>query len=498
MIRRRGPRPLDTFAIPARDGGVLDEIIQPLLRENPGCSGVRLVADGEDALLLRAMSARLAVRSLDLQTYIWRDDLTGRYLAREVLAAADRGVRVRLLLDDMDARLRRTLLAALDRHPNIDIRLFNPFTTRSGTLRTLTDIFAHGSRLNHRMHNKSWCVDRRVALVGGRNVGDEYFAYSADRDFIDLDLLLLGDAVEATVAAFDRYWNSEVSLPMSYLRLTSRNRISMKRLRRKLDDSAAGSGVDAAQSHPDLPAAAALLHGPTGIQWCSDVRVVVDDPRKATHPGERPDPGVLESMVAALGAARQRLQIISPYFVPGPAATAVLQERVRVGVAVSVLTNSLAATDVAAVHSGYARYRPALLEGGVALYELKPSARPRRRPRHLRLGSSRASLHTKAAVVDEGYLFVGSFNIDPRSAMINCEMGVWVWNEVLTAQLARLFEEGTRPAHCLSLDLDERGRIRWTDQVAGVTRSYRSDPYAGHGRRLLAWLLGLLPLESQL
>ncbi len=196
MIRAGLKPSTPTTAIPPDEGGGLDQLFAEQRHALAGQSGARLVAQGTDAFVLRALSARAAIRSLDLQYYIWHSDATGRYLAHEALAAADRGVRVRMLLDDMDARSRDGLLMALDQHPQIEIRLFNPFVTRSGVLRTLGELFSSGSRLNHRMHNKAWIADGRITLVGGRNIGDEYFAASSAVNFVDLDVILAGPVVE--------------------------------------------------------------------------------------------------------------------------------------------------------------------------------------------------------------------------------------------------------------------------------------------------------------
>jgi cardiolipin synthase C len=477
----------------------LDRLLEPASVAHPGQSGALLLPDGLDAFAWRVVSIRAAERSIDLQTYIWHSDATGRFLAHEFLQAADRGVRVRLLLDDMDARSRDAILVALNRHPRIEIRLFNPFAARSGTLRTLREMFARGSRLNHRMHNKSWIVDAQLAIVGGRNVGDEYFAASEEVNFIDMDVLLTGRAIEQAVDSFESYWDNVASVPVSRLRRIGRNKYTLDELRRALQESTRLAAESAyARRLAAAPPIETLLQGADRLVWSERVTVVADDPRKANRSKESLAAGVLESMVDALSTAQSEVLLISPYFVPGAGGTAALRNLARRGVRVAVLTNSLAATDVAAVHSGYSRYRQSLLEGGVQLYELKSAAAPSEQDKRMRLGSSRASLHTKAAIVDRQRLFVGSFNLDPRSAELNCEMGAWIESEELAREMLQVFATGTALTNSYTVTLNAHGRACWTEIAEGQRLQYDKDPNAGWARRAITWLLQMLPIESQL
>lgn len=486
-------------ALAQPDDAPLERMFAQQLLAHPGKSGVGLVPDGGDAFALRAMSARAAKRSIDAQYYIWHGDTTGRFLACELLFAADRGVHVRVLLDDMDARSRDSVLMALNKHPGIEIRIFNPFAVRSGALRMIVDIFLRGSRLNHRMHNKSWIVDGRMAMVGGRNIGDEYFSASSDVNFVDLDVVLAGTAVDQAARAFDRYWNDEASAPIEQLYRTGKGKLTLDELRATLmTQSKAMAGSPYARRLRESPRLESLMAGKAQLQWCEDVRVVADDPRKVMGDSQSLEPGVLESLIDAIGQAQSELLLISPYFVPGAGGTAALRDLVRRGAEVAILTNSLAATDVAAVHSGYARYRTSLLEGGVKLHELKPTVVEEVRHPRLRLGSSRASLHTKAAVIDQQRIFVGSFNMDPRSADLNCEMGVWVASDVLAAQMRQIFAAGTTPQRSFTVTLNDREQPQWAEVSAGKVIHYDKDPQASWGRRAVTWLLQFLPIESQL
>ncbi|HEY4367549.1 MAG TPA: phospholipase D family protein [Steroidobacteraceae bacterium] len=466
---------------------------------NQGQSGAALMPDGGDAFAARVISAREAEYTIDAQYYIWHADTTGRFLAHELLAAADRGVYVRLLLDDMDARSRNPLLTTLNRHPRFEIRMFNPFPVRSSVLRTLVDVITRASRLNHRMHNKSWIVDNRVAMLGGRNVGDEYFAASAEVNFVDLDVLLTGAAVAEAATVFERYWNSDCSVPVEKLRRPLKRHRSLQRLREMLRaDAEQTERSDYAERLRESSTLESLVQRDCISIWSDRIHVVADDPRKADDTHQQLDPGVLDSMIAAIGGTRRELLLVSPYFVPGAGATAALCDLAQ-RASVDVLTNSLAATDVAAVHSGYSRYRTTLLLGGVKLSELKPTALPEEgKHQRLRLGSSRASLHTKAAVVDGSRVFVGSFNLDPRSARLNCEMGAWIESEALAEQMRAMYVDAMGPQRSFVVTLDDRNRPQWMETVDGANVLYHQDPHASWGRRVVTWLLQFLPLESQL
>lgn len=466
-------------------------------RANPGRSGVRLLADGTDAFASRVHSARAAQRTLDVQTYIWRDDATGRFIAHELVCAADRGVRVRVLLDDMDARPRDQALEALDQHPHISVRMFNPFRTRSGWLRTLAELSQRGERLNHRMHNKAWIVDDHLAIVGGRNIGDEYFAAAGEVNFIDLDVLLLGPAVSQTAREFQRYWDSDLSVPISQLRKYSPRKLMPRRLRAYLRRDVAHTALpEYAQRLREGYGLVELLRPP--LIWSADVRVVADDPRKALHDPTIPAARVLDTVAREVRATSYELLLISPYFVPGIGGTAALRSLALQGAHVAVLTNSLAATDVAVVHSGYAKYRAPLLEAGVKIYEMKSAPTLEEERSRMRLGSSRASLHTKAAIIDGERLFVGSFNIDPRSAQLNCEMGVWIRSRRLAHVLAENFRFGADPLRSFALSLTSRGTLEWAERADGGQLTHHREPHAGWLRRWVASLLEKLPIESQL
>ncbi|WP_376096523.1 phospholipase D family protein [Roseomonas sp. CCTCC AB2023176] len=451
-----------------------------------GWSGISLVPENLEAFALRVRSARAATTSLDLLYYAWHEDATGRALMREVLHAADRGVRVRLLLDDLYVREAERGLAALDAHPRIEVRLFNPFRLRRcGALGQAAEFLVARYRLNHRMHNKAWIADGSLAIGGGRNIGDEYFDASSQFNFRDLDLVMTGGAVAGAAAAFERYWASTRVRPLAEVAAAAGD--GLDALRARLDE-AADDILDPGyrQRLAALPALDDLVHAGRVAVPDGAIRVVADPPEKGRL--RRRLPGVLDAIAAAMEGAAAGPDHF-PLLRAGAARGAPAGRAGAPGVRVSVLTNSLAATDVLAVHGGYARYRRPLLRAGIAMHELKQGGQEG----GSLLGSGSASLHTKALVVDDDLVFVGSFNLDPRSAYLNTEMGAFVRHPTPAAELAEEFARLTDPARSWSVRLAGPGLV-WQDGE----RELRHEPGASLGRRVLARILGWLPIETHL
>jgi cardiolipin synthase C len=483
----------DEFALSVGQDSPLDRALLPAEEAHASQSAFRLVVEGTEAFVVRVQSARMAQRSLDVQTYIWHSDLTGTYFAHELIAAADRGVRVRLLIDDMDARAKNANLAALAAHPQIEVRLFNPFASRTGTLALLGEGIRSFSRLNRRMHNKSWIADNRLAVVGGRNVGDEYFGASDQVNFIDLDFAMIGPVVRDASASFDKYWNSPSSYPMELLAADSVTPSALDGLRDVLaTHSSQSESTRYGISLRSNDSIKRMVEGDWPLEWTGEYRFISDDPLKVTmqqYDAQRSEVGA--ALVPFARSAQADLTIISPYFVPGKSGSALLIEAAQADKRVRVLTNSLAANDVAAVHGGYSLYRKALLKGGVQLWELKPLGET---DSHTNLfGSSGASLHTKALTVDSHTLFVGSFNVDPRSTWLNCEQGVMVESSALATQLEAIVARGLGGQHTWHVTL-EGDALSWTDG----DKRYDSDPQASFGRKFQAWLARVLRLEAHL
>ena len=478
-------------AAPPATSGKLAELVVPAEQRHPDQSGFHLVSTGTEAYAARAFSAHAASRSLDIQTYIWHADMTGKMLALQALKAADRDVRVRILVDDLDARAKNNGFAALDAHPNIEVRLFNPMASRSGGLSKAAEFGTNFGRLNHRMHNKSWIADNRIALIGGRNFGDEYFDTHPAVDFIDLDMLMVGPVVREVSASFDAFWNSPYSFPMTQLSPLDVSDEALLRLREALARNQAELRTsDFKHVLREDPQVQALLAGEDYLTWHSDWTFVSDDPQKKHLPlADRS--AVLGVLLPEVHQARHSLRILSPYFVPAASGRAELLTAAQRGLAVKVLTNSLAATDVAIVHGGYMRSRRPLLRGGVQLWELRPVGAPDSESRAL--GLAGASLHSKALIVDDEQLFVGSYNLDPRSKSLNTEQGLLLADPAMSAELTRLFEAKLQGERSWQVTL-QGNSLRWSDGQRVWTR----EPEAGLSRRIQAWLARVLPIESQL
>ncbi len=456
----------------------------------PGVSGFRLVQNGSNALAIRLQMIEAAEHSLDLQYYIYAADRTGALFAERLLAAADRGVRVRLLLDDIGNSLADFRVAALAQHPNIHIRLFNPTTFRHPWLRYVSKI-AEFVRINHRMHNKLMIVDSQMFITGGRNIGDEYYELT-DLYFQDLDVLGIGAVTADVVASFDEFWNHHKSVPIARLAAHQSDQ-ELQALRAVLGRIAArnaqGPYMEAVRDSPynDFP------DGMPG-QWRWGFADWVYDPPEKADPQDPQNriPYVGRNLTSHMLGTERELLLMTPYFIPGEQGEMMLK-RVAQRVDLKVLTNSLATTDVLAVHGSYAPYRRRLLEGGVQLWELKPVAGQEERARPF-FNDSVASLHAKSFVFDRDTLFIGSINLDPRSINLNTESGVLIRQRALAEELADLFELWTSEPYAYVVELDERGGLRWRSEEGVLTR----EPEASRWRRLGAWLIRWLPIEDQL
>lgn len=481
-----------SHALPVQpDQTPLDHLVAPLLHDRPGETGMALVSDNLDAFAVRALSARLAGRSLDLQYYIWEHGLTGRLLVDEVLRAADRGVRVRMLLDDINTRGYDKTYLALDDHPNITVRLFNPSRNRGDRIRRGIEMLLRAFRVTRRMHNKAWIADGRVAIVGGRNIGDAYFDADETSNFRDLDLVLVGPATGETETVFDRFWKSDAAIPITAL--GKRRPHHLPRLRERLGRLASEERVRPYLERSDMDEVLRDMLADQGkLHWTSRAKIVWDPPEKAEGGGEQD--WLMHALRPSLLSVRSRLEIISPYFIPGEAFTRELVRMAQNQVRVSILTNSLAATDVAAVHGAYLRCRHPLVSAGIALFELKPY---QHRAGISLFGSSSASLHTKAFTVDERTGFIGSMNFDPRSVSLNSEMGVLFEQPELVAQVRVIFDDETSAQKSYRVRTDQ-GRIVWHDEAASHAVVLDKEPQASVMRRIIALVISFLPVQSQL
>ena len=389
-------------------------------------SGFRLLVDGTDALATRLALIQAASHSLDLQYFLISDDASGAQLLAALHSAAERGVRVRLLLDDLYAGVHEARLAALDRHARAEVRLFNPLPVRGASLaRRLLGSLHEFERINRRMHNKLFIADGRIALAGGRNIGDDYFMRSAVANFVDLDILATGPVLDELAELFDRFWNSDTAYPADGLLQTDRAFAAMH--------------APAVGAHFAGGTAAQFAVGRLELHFAS-ARVFADPPSKASRADAPRQPGeAMAKSLALMSAARSDVIIASPYFVPGPGGLALMQEAAARGIDIAVMTNSLGATDEPLAYRGYRRYRMAMLKMGVRLAELSPVHGESHRSSNATRSLVRR-LHAKVAIVDERWLLVGSLNMDRRSSRLNTELALAIDSPALASEAAALLQ----------------------------------------------------------
>ena len=479
----------DSRALPASAETRLGRLMAQGQARHPGKSGVVPLADGNEALAARLALADTAQATIDAQYYIWHDDTSGILLLDALRRAARRGVRVRLLLDDNGIPGLDPYVAALNAEPNFEIRLFNPSTVRSPKMLGYAfDFF----RMNRRMHNKSMLADGAAAIIGGRNIGDEYFQVGEDPFYVDLDVLATGAIVPETAATFDAYWNSASVFAADTI-LTGPG--DPAGLAARISEIRAGTAARAFLVGSDTAIARHLDTG-TALEW-TDVQLVADDPVKGQGIARR-DQLMISRLGAILGTVERRLDLVSAYFVPGTPGTAFFSDTARAGKEVNILTNALDTTDVLLVHSGYTKYRRALLEAGVHLWELKLRGTHTGADEQIMpLGLSGASLHAKTFAVDGARIFIGSFNFDPRSATLNCEMGFLIDSPAMADRVAGLFDgplarAAYRPA------LTPEGRMVWQETLGADTRIYQEEPGATWAQQIALVFIGLLPVEWML
>ena len=459
---------------------------------HPAKSGIHALVKPEDAFAARVLLAAAAERSLDVQYYIWNGDHTGYLLYEAAWRAAQRGVRVRILLDDANTGGLDEVIAALDAHPSIEVRLYNPMMLRSARLMNFATDFA---RVNRRMHNKSFTADNQAAIVGGRNVGDEYFAAGVGVAFADLDVLAVGPAVQQVSSEFDLYWNSPSAYPASLI-VGIAPPGATQRLEQKFievrTDPASIAYLDAVRSTQLVQS---LLEGRLPMEW-AEARVVRDDPAKTLDTTGRTDVLLLSTLLPDIGTPKSSFDLVSPYFVPGDAGTAALADLAASGVRVRVLTNALAATDVAPVHAGYAKRRCTLLRAGVELHELKPSASVEGIKPKSKIGSSASTqLHAKTFAVDRSRIFVGSFNFDQRSAHLNTEMGLVIDSPILAQRLVDALDLDF-PDKTYQPRIAQDGRCPvWIERTAAGEVVHDVEPETSAGQRAWVEMMQALPID---
>lgn len=461
--------------------------------------GFIILGKGLDAYVARAALAEIAEKSLDVQYYLYHDDLIGGLFTAQLLRAADRGVRVRLLVDDMGMEDRDRDILAIDNHPNIEIRIFNPFDRN---LSRVPQFVTGLGTITRRMHNKSFTADNVATILGGRNIGNEYFDANPTLEFADLDVLAVGDVVKDVSSSFDLYWNNNLAYPATTLinePMTDEQALALRnKLHTFLNEQKDSDYVQALRAST----LAKNIREQKVEFILGDAIIVVDHPDKISSSRDANELHLVSQLEPYFENIQKELIVISPYFVPGDEGVEFFRQLIDNGVRVRILTNSLSSNDVGIVHAGYAKYREALLRTGVELYEMNKKLTRKQRNEKKGMGSSsKASLHAKAFILDREKVFIGSLNLDPRSFYENTEIGLILNSPEVAGTMAKiLIEEMEQYAFRLVLHIDDEGyeQIIWHGYENEEAVTFDVDPYTSFWQRLGVGIMSLLPIESQL
>jgi putative cardiolipin synthase len=468
----------------------LGQLFEETAAQHPAESGFAVIRHGRQAFTARVALTELAEKSLDLQYFIWEQDETGRILAERLIQAADRGVRVRVLVDDINLSGRDAQLAALDAHPNIEIRLFNPFANRDARV---FDFVIDLDRVNHRMHNKIMVADNAAAIVGGRNIGNHYFEVATDANFRDLDIAAAGPVVRDISNVFDHFWNGDWAVPISVLEGRPYTDSDLQAAVSTLRERIAGDRYPYPLNRDVADLRADLSSIRDRLIWARG-QIVWDDPDDIKAGAEH---GRIDrALYGKLDTLQKEVLIEAAYFVPRDRGVRKAMQLNDRGVRVRVLTNSLASNDVLAAHAGYAKYREAMLANGVELFEMRPDAGSIKKK--VISGESKAALHTKAIVFDRESVFIGSFNLDPRSGNINTEAGLYVESPELAQQVIEYMDEGVLPKNSYRVMLDDDGDLYWVTEIDGNEVRYTSEPESTFGQRFMSGFIEMLPVDEHL
>lgn len=479
----------------------LAQIIQPLQEQHPDLTGYLVLFEPLEALATRLSLIDKAEKRLDLQYYIWDNDKVGSLALHALIRAADRGVKIRLLIDDNNAKSTEGIFLALAQHPNIEVKLFNPYRFRK--YRAL-DMILDLKRINRRMHNKSFIADHQVALIGGRNMTNQYYNVSDNYQFSDVDVMLVGTAVKDISHSFDEYWNHEYAYKVQEVVKQSAHRLSYDSLKQQLDEHYKRITV---QNYLDLTsnsqAIDSLMSRDIQLDWVK-AEVVKDSPDKIKSKAKKKE-HLNFQLIQHLEQPEKNVDLISAYFVPEKKGAKMLTDLAKDGVKVRVLTNSFKANDVAVVHAFYGKYRQNLLEHGVQLYEFLPALNKNDLDKNTEdlakkakvsiKGLSRSSLHAKLMALDEKQVFIGSFNFDPRSAYLNTEIGVLL-NSPPLAQAVHTTMDENLSKYAYKLVLDANKKITWQRQTPQGPVIYTKEPRMKWWQRAGIKMLSWLPIEG--
>jgi cardiolipin synthase C len=488
---------IPSYAISRDEETGLGRLLREPALKHPGLSGFYIFKKGEESLDGRLQLIKLAEKTLDVQYYAISDGISSNILIEALIQAAERGVRVRLIIDDITTGDMRRSLIALEEIKNIQIRIFNPINKHNQFgLARLISYLTHTDRATRRMHNKALIADNQFAIIGGRNLGDEYFNTHKELSFKDIDVLSAGLITADISASFDEFWNDKHAFPILQLYKSHigdktigllRDRLK-KNWRNFFKHTSNGRKIDKSMDVGFDVIVEKLV-------WAK-ADLVADTSAKVSG-GESFSPP-LQHLKNIVDKAQSEFIIISAYFVPREKGVEWLTSLAARNMRVKVLTNSLASTDVVAVHTGYEKYRLPLLQKSVSIFELKPQGKRTRQRLLGRKSPSYASLHAKAYIVDQQYAVIGSFNFDPRSAYLNTELGLFIHSPELAKELLGMFEESISPDTSYKLGLAPGEKLIWTTREGGVETRYVSEPKASPWRVLQALLISFLPIENQL
>jgi cardiolipin synthase C len=486
--------PTEALAAPQERQTALGRIVAESEEgEAANLSGLRLLLSGDEALDSLITLADHAERTLDIQYYIIRQDESARTLLQHVRDAADRGVRVRLLVDDLNTAGEDRRFMHLGQHANVEVRVFNPFPGGRSAIwsRILTSI-SDIRRINHRMHNKLFVADNAMVITGGRNIGDEYFTLDKRSNFIDLDVVGAGPIVPQLSASFDAFWNSKYAYPIASIAAPTRPAPPEAPAGDQAPPSEAqgASEVDPDWLREELDARQLkLIWAPASVLADRPAKIASD-----TAPGQ--EETIANNIAALMRSAQQEILVISPYFVPGEEGVALMRELTQRGVHIRILTNSLASTDSPLVHDGYARYRVALLKMGIELSEVRPRL-GQKRARFHPFRSANASLHAKTLVIDRRTVFIGSLNMDQRSKHFNSELGLVVRSAEIAHQVSSLMDDIVADGS-YRLSLDAGGHVIWSSLEGGRERTWHTEPETTRTERITLKLLAPFAPEEML
>lgn len=501
-LPKQVPQPVEYGFSTKTEETALAKIITPLRDANPGLTGYRVLFDPLEALAARLELIEKSEKTLDLQYYIWDNDKIGSMALHSIIEAADRGVKVRLLIDDNNAKQMEGIYLALDQHTNIDVRLYNPYRFRH--YRAM-DMVLNLKRINRRMHNKSFIADNQIALIGGRNMSNQYYNVSDNYQFSDVDVMLAGSAADEIVHSFDEYWNDDYAFPVKQLVNPRHYTLRFEGLKEQLEQHDREVYV---QNYLDLASRSHAfenwLNNSIQLDWVK-AEVVKDPPSKIKAKAKKEE-HLNFQLLNSLDKPTQNVDIISAYFVPEKKGAKQLEQLADNGVKVRVLTNSFKANDVPVVHAFYAKYRQDLLENDVQLYEFLSTPDSEnlnintvelaKKAKVNIKGLSRSSLHAKLMALDEKQVFIGSFNFDPRSAYLNTEIGVLLYSPQLAKAVHHTMDQNLSK-YAYKLVLNAENKINWKIKLAdGSIRTYEKEPKMKWWQRASMKVVAWLPIEG--